>query len=230
MCLGETLFNRRLIFKKFLPFIGLSDYLFIGFLYRAILSFIRLDYLITISHPLYFLSLLGLIVVLFGGGDVIKGAGRWIDLGLFKIQPSEFAKLAYLLAFSYWLSRHPVSFFRLKSFFVPAVLFIIPFILVLQQPDLSTALVFTAITLVGFYWAGLTLVDMFLLLSPLFSVLLSHSQFVFSQIFWGDYLYSCYSLFYRTLPKAFLLGSTSKIFVIMQVLWLGNVKAHHKNV
>lgn len=215
MCCGVTLvysatYNPEEVFYQSYWFRQII-YFIVGIFIAAALSFIRIDYLKRLAMPLYFLSLLGLIIVLFGGGDLIKGAGRWIDLGLFKIQPSEFSKLAYLLAFSYWLSRHPVSFFRLKSFFVPAVLFIIPFILVLQQPDLSTALVFTAITLVGFYWAGLTLVDMFLLLSPLFSVLLSHSQFVFSQIFWGGLIcLVALALFYRKLPKAL----TSFFFLI----------------
>lgn len=177
-------------------------YFFVGSLIAFTFAFIRIDYIKRLALPFYFMSLFGLIVVLFGGGDVVKGAGRWIDFGIIKIQPSEFAKIAYLMAFSYWLSRHPVSFFHLKSFCIPALLFFVPFVLVLQQPDLSTALVFTAISLVGFYWAGLTLVDMFLLLSPFFSVLLSHSQFAFSQIFWGILIcLVAVALFYRKLPK-----------------------------
>lgn len=177
-------------------------YFIVGGFIAVGLAFIRIDYFKRLAFPLYFLSLAGLSVVLFGGGDVVKGAGRWIDIGFFKIQPSEFAKIAYLIAFSYWLSRHPVSFFKLKSFLVPFILFLVPFALVLQQPDLSTALVFIAITLVSFYWAGLSLLDMFLLVSPAFSVLLSHSQFAYSQIFWG--LLICLvtlALFYRKLPK-----------------------------
>ena len=72
-----------------------------------------------------------------------------------------------------------------KTFVVPGVIFFVPFVLVLKQPDLSTALVFTAVTIVGLYWAGLTLSDLFLLLSPVASVILSYPHIPYSQALWG---------------------------------------------
>ena len=162
----------------------------------------RIDWLKRAAVPLYAVALVLLCVVLFFAGDVVKGAGRWIDLGVFKLQPSEFAKIAYLLTISYWLSRHPVSLFKLKTFVVPFFLFIVPFALVLKQPDLSTALVFIAVTMVGFFFAGLTLTDMFLIVSPVFSVLFSHSQELAFEFLWG--LLICvvvFALFRRRLPK-----------------------------
>ena len=165
--------------------------------------FLKLDWLKQLAAPLYILALILLCVVLFFAGDVVKGAGRWIDLGIFKLQPSEFAKIAYLLTISYWLSRHPVSLFKLKTFFMPFVLFIVPFALVLRQPDLSTALVFIAVTYVGFFFAGLTLTDMFLLASPVLSVLFSHSQSMLFQVLWGALICAVvFALFRRRLPKA----------------------------
>ncbi|MBR2093999.1 MAG: rod shape-determining protein RodA [Fibrobacter sp.] len=148
------------------------------------LIFVKIDWLKRAAVPSYVIALVMLVFVLFFAGDV-KGAGRWIDLKIIKLQPSEFAKIAYLIIISYWLSRHPVSLFKLKSFAVPLGLFIVPFALVLKQPDLSTALVFTAITLVGFFFAGLTFTDMFLILSPVLSVLFSHSQSMVFQVLWG---------------------------------------------
>jgi rod shape determining protein RodA len=133
---------------------------------------------------------------------VVKGAGRWIDLGIFKLQPSEFAKIAYLLIISYWLSKHPVSLYKTKTFVVPFFLFIVPFALVLKQPDLSTALVFIAVTMVGFFFAGLTLTDMFLIVSPVLSVLFSHSQAIGFEILWGVLICAVvFALFRRKLPK-----------------------------
>jgi rod shape determining protein RodA len=148
------------------------------------LIFVKIDWLKRAAVPSYVIALVMLVFVLFFAGDV-KGAGRWIDLKIIKLQPSEFAKIAYLIIISYWLSKHPVSLFKLKSFAVPLGLFIVPFALVLKQPDLSTALVFTAITLVGFFFAGLTFTDMFLILSPVLSVLFSHSQSMVFQVLWG---------------------------------------------
>ena len=173
-----------------------------GSMIAAGIVFLKIDWLKRISAPLYILSLVLLCVVLSSVGDVTKGAGRWIDLGIFKLQPSEFAKIAYLLTISYWLSRHPVSLYKVKSFVVPFLLFIVPFALVLKQPDLSTALVFIAVTLVGFFFAGLTLTDMFLLASPVLSVLFSHSQALIFQVLWGLLICAVvFALVRRRLPK-----------------------------
>lgn len=176
--MDEIPFYRTYWFKQLLHFVG-------GFILASLLVFVKIDWLKRAAVPLYAVSLILLAVVLFIAGDVVKGAGRWIDLGLFKLQPSEFAKIAYLLTISYWLSRHPVSLYKIKTFAIPFVLFIVPFALVLKQPDLSTALTFIAVTLVGFFFAGLTLTDMFLIVSPVCSVLFSHSQSIGFEILWG---------------------------------------------
>ena len=148
------------------------------------LIFVKIDWLKRAAVPSYVIALLLLVFVLIFAGDV-KGAGRWIDLKIIKLQPSEFAKIAYLITMSYWLSKHPVSLHNLKTFLVPLGLFIVPFLLVLKQPDLSTALVFTAMTLVGFFFAGLTFTDLFLIVSPVLSVLFLHSQSMVFQVLWG---------------------------------------------
>ena len=148
------------------------------------LVFVKIDWLKRAAVPSYAIALLLLVFVLIFAGDV-KGAGRWIDLKVIKLQPSEFAKIAYLITMSYWLSKHPVSLHNLKTFLVPLGLFIVPFLLVLKQPDLSTALVFTAMTLVGFFFAGLTFTDLFLIVSPVLSVLFLHSQSMIFQVLWG---------------------------------------------
>ena len=148
------------------------------------LVFVKIDWLKRAAVPSYVFALLLLVFVLIFAGDV-KGAGRWIDLKIIKLQPSEFAKIAYLITISYWLSKHPVSLHNLKTFLVPLGLFIVPFLLVLKQPDLSTALVFTAMTFVGFFFAGLTFTDLFLIVSPVLSVLFLHSQSMVFQVLWG---------------------------------------------
>lgn len=180
-------------------------YFFGGSLLAAGIVFVKIDWLKNIAFPVYVISLVLLCIVLFLAGDVVKGAGRWIDLGIFKLQPSEFAKIAYLLTISFWLSKHPVSLFKLKTFAVPALLFIVPFALVLKQPDLSTALVFIAVTLVAFFFAGLSLTDLFLVVSPVFSVLLSHSQSILFQVLWGAFIcLVVFAVFRRRLPKALM--------------------------
>ena len=192
----EVVFYESFWFKQIIYFVG-------GCVLAGGIVFLKIDWIKRITAPFYILSLILLCVVLFFAGDVVKGAGRWIDLGFFKLQPSEFAKIAYLLTLSYWLSRHPVSLFKIKTFVVPFFLFIVPFALVLKQPDLSTALVFIAVTYVAFFFAGFTLVDMFLITSPVLSVLFSHSQTMVYQVLWGLLICAVvFALVRRHLPKA----------------------------
>jgi rod shape determining protein RodA len=82
------------------------------------------------------------------------GAKRWIDLGFFQFQPSEFAKLAFIFMQASFLSR-PLEELRLFQIFVKAiVLTTIPFLLILKEPDLGSALVFFPISLTMMFVAG----------------------------------------------------------------------------
>ncbi|MDR1759482.1 MAG: rod shape-determining protein RodA [Fibrobacter sp.] len=156
-----------------------------GTLIAFLFVFVKIDYWKKIAFPFYFVVLLSLIYTTFGGGTTTNGAERWIDLGFFRMQPSEFAKIAFLLALSSWLSKHRVSLSQPKTLIVPMLIFIFPFLLVLKQPDLSTALVFTSVTLVSLFWAGFSLRELFLFVSPALSVLLSFSYIPYNQFFWG---------------------------------------------
>ena len=185
-------------------------YFSFGSIFAFGLSFVKLSILKKIALPFYLLTLILLVLVLFFAGDV-KGAGRWIDFGVIKLQPSELAKISYLLMISSWLSKHPVDLLKLKTLIVPGILFFVPFLLVLKQPDLSTALVFTMITLVCFFFAKMKLSDVFFLVSPFFSVVLSHSQITYSQILWGAFVcFLAFILYKRKLPIAY----TIVIFLI----------------
>jgi rod shape determining protein RodA len=91
----------------------------------------------------YWLSILLLIVVLIPGIGSTHGWGarRWIDLGFFNLQPSEVAKLAVILALAAFLSR-PVEELRLaRNFWKPIGMILLPFILILKEPDLGSAIV-----------------------------------------------------------------------------------------
>ena len=88
----------------------------------------------------YWVAVLLLVIVLFFG-TVRFGARRWFDLGFFSLQPSEFAKLAFILALAHFLSR-PVEELRvLLTFWKALGLMLLPFFLILKEPDLGSALV-----------------------------------------------------------------------------------------
>jgi len=82
------------------------------------------------------------------------GAQRWIDLGPVQFQPSEFAKLALILALAHFLSR-PHEELRQPAVFAKAVgLAVLPFVLILREPDLGSALVLLPVALGMMYVAG----------------------------------------------------------------------------
>lgn len=87
-------------------------------------------------------SVLLLVIALFM--PPINGSRRWIPLGLFDLQASEPARLAFILALSTWL-MHRDSQRRLTGLFVPALLALIPMALIIREPDLDTALLFAPV-------------------------------------------------------------------------------------
>jgi len=74
-------------------------------------------------------------------GSMRYGARRWIDFHVFQFQPSEFAKLAFILAAAHFLSRPADELKQPANFWKGIGLMMIPFVLILKEPDLGSALV-----------------------------------------------------------------------------------------
>lgn len=105
---------------------------------------------------IYVLNAVMLLVVKFAGTSAL-GAQRWIQLGPFTLQPSEFAKLAMIICLARLLSEQKKEFDTWKSL-VPVVgIMFLPTILIFIQPDLGTSLVFAAITFGMLYICGLNM-------------------------------------------------------------------------
>lgn len=107
-----------------------------------------IDYAILYRFAIfaYAINLLFILYVTFFG-KVALGAQRWIDLGFFRYQPSETMKLALILLMARALSNK-TSFGQgmgLKELAVPLIVLLIPFGLVMEQPDLGTAMMLAAI-------------------------------------------------------------------------------------
>jgi rod shape determining protein RodA len=103
----------------------------------------------------YWIMILLLAAVLIPGiGTMRSGARRWFDLMAFQLQPSEFAKLAFILAFGNFLSR-PVEELRAPGIFFKSLgLIALPFFLIFKEPDLGSALIFIPTGLVMMLVAG----------------------------------------------------------------------------
>lgn len=95
-----------------------------------------------------------LLLCVYAFGVERLGAKRWIDLGPIQFQPSEFAKLAFLFALANFLSR-PLGELASPALFMKALgMALLPFALIVKQPDLGSALVFLPMALVMMLVAG----------------------------------------------------------------------------
>jgi rod shape determining protein RodA len=92
------------------------------------------------SAPMYWLNILLLVAVLFFG-SVRGGARRWFDLGFFSLQPSEFAKIAFILVLANFLSRPAEELRQPRNFWRAIGLLLLPFALIAKEPDLGSAAV-----------------------------------------------------------------------------------------
>jgi rod shape determining protein RodA len=93
-----------------------------------------------------YIAIIALLALVIFVGDSAKGAQRWIDLGFFQLQPSEPTKLMIIITLaSYYARKEVVDGYSIKDLIVPILLMVIPFTLILVQPDLGTALMLVII-------------------------------------------------------------------------------------
>ena len=101
------------------------------------------------------------------------GATRWIRLGFFNFQPSEFAKISALILLAFYYNYEKRTPNKLSHFSIAAAIALVPFILILIEPDLGTSLVIMVMFLPILHWAGLRWITLFSILSPFFMLFAS---------------------------------------------------------
>ena len=115
----------------------------------------QMDYKKMVSHAtiIYLLAIVSLVAVLLFGSK-INGARSWFRLPFMSLQPSEFSKLAMVLVLAKYFSRFQERQSSLIAFIVSCILIIIPFSLIILQPDLGTALVYLPFFLIPNFLLG----------------------------------------------------------------------------
>jgi rod shape determining protein RodA len=111
------------------------------------------------SFSLYIFGIILLVLVIFFG-DVGKGAQRWLDLKLFRFQPSELMKLSVPMVIAFYLADKTLPP-RILRVVVVCIMIAIPVLLIAKQPDLGTALLvatagFSVLFIAGISWRLLT--------------------------------------------------------------------------
>ncbi len=123
----------------------------LGFVLFFIAAFANIKTWLKNSYLIYFVALVLVVLVTFIGHTGM-GAQRWLNLGFFHIQPSELIKIALVMALArYFAWQNSVELSKFRNYLIPIAMLIIPFALIVVQPDLGTAVSLALIT-IGFFW------------------------------------------------------------------------------
>ncbi len=201
--------------------------MFIGFT-------IPFRYFETLAYMYYIICVVLLVGVLF-----ITRTGqahRWISLGPISIQPSEFTKIALLFLWARILSGYTRNPNQLKRLVIVLGVFIVPFLFVLKEPDLGTALVFFAMLLPVLYWRGFRGLHILFVLSPFISsILLIYGQEIAQNhktLPFGIYIVLILIIAYRRraflLESLLLVASNVGVGLVLPGLW-SNLKEYQQD-
>ncbi len=116
-------------------------WLVLGGILAAVVAVIDYRHYERLGYLLYGVGIVFLVLVFILGKD-IRGSSRWIAIGSFGFQPSEFMKLFLIIALAKYLHDDPKTEARgIKDLALPALITAVPTVLILKQPDLGTALI-----------------------------------------------------------------------------------------
>jgi rod shape determining protein RodA len=155
------------------------------------------------AWPIYALALvlLALTLVIGGGAGTAESMSGWIRIGPVGLQTSEMAKIAVIVMLARVLGEWRGAPTTLWGLWKPLAVVAVPMGLVMLQPDLGTALVFTSILFATLFWAGTPLRLLFLLVSPALGLLLAFSTWVWGA--WIVFLFGALYFMRRQLSEGF---------------------------
>jgi rod shape determining protein RodA len=124
----------------------------------ALAIFLAIDYRFLAEHSLFlYVGLVMLLIYVLMGGVRAGGSQRWISLGAFNLQPSEFGRLALALILAMYFAENRRGARNYGDLVVAGLFFVVPFLLIAKQPDLGTAVTLVPVCFGIAYLAGLRL-------------------------------------------------------------------------
>jgi len=126
-----------------------------GFFIMLFLAFFDYTWLLKLYWLMYLANLVLLILVLVAG-DEGGGAQRWLEIGSFRFQPSETAKIILILFFGQFIMVHKEHLNTFRIIVSCIVLAVIPWVMIALQPDLSTSIVFLIVFCVVMFAGGIS--------------------------------------------------------------------------
>ena len=128
-------------------------YVFVGAILFAAALLVDPDRYFQLRRPIYF-GTLGLMLFVLVAGAATRGSRRWIDVGFFTFQPSEFGKVLFVLALAGFIAERSRSIASSRAPLAALGYGLLPIVLVFLQPDIGTALVYSAALAAVLFVAG----------------------------------------------------------------------------
>lgn len=158
-------------FKQFI-FLGISLTAFI------ITVLVPLRLLHKYIYSIYGISILLILLPFFL--PPVAGTYRWIQIGGFGFQPSEYAKWVVVLTLARYLTDHRLDIMKMVSLIIPFMITLIPVAIVLRQPDLGTSIIIASTIIPVLYWFGIRPYYLFLIVAPIITILAAFHTVSFS--------------------------------------------------
>jgi rod shape determining protein RodA len=178
------------------PYLKQFIFVFIGIFIALITANISVKTVYKLSWAVYFITVFLLVVVLVAG-KTGYGATRWIRIFGIQFQPSEFAKVAALLALARYLSDIKEDINSFKVFIISGLIVFFPWALIFLEPDLGTSLVFFAFFFPVLYWGGFKPITIMMIVYPLI-VLIATSN---TNLLIASFVLLLIILYFLALPK-----------------------------
>ena len=129
----------------------------------------------------------------------VENTYRWIDLGFFYIQPGEYLKCATIILIAKYLSNHQLEVKEGYIVIIPILIALLSSFVVLNQPDLGTAVIILAPVLPIMLWAGVNGFTLFLLIAPVITIIAASNNMIFN--IWGVLMFIIFMTFQGSLLK-----------------------------
>ncbi len=126
-----------------------------GFVLMITISFFDYNWVLKFYWLMYIFNL-GLLLWVAFLGDAGGGAERWLEIGSFRFQPSELAKILLILFFAQFIMVHKEKLNTFRNMILCITFAAVPVLLILKQPDLSTSIIVIAVFCIVMYVGGLS--------------------------------------------------------------------------
>jgi len=198
---------------------------FISVIFMFIAILVPTKALHASAYGLYIITIILLVLTLvLNRGNVVA---RWITIGPIRFQPAEFAKISIIIALARYLSHEKRNLSKLKDIAIAVGIVFLPFILIVKQPDLGTALVFLAIILPVLFWAGLSSFFLFLIVAPFIVMISSFNYYTYflAMILIAIVLF----IFKPTIARSILIVVVNIIVGILTPILWSNLHEYQKH-